>query len=238
MNPSPQIQEAQDTDSVILIENSVNSLVKIWKRRRKWQLVFGNQEEPAAANDQNGKKRAPWRVCLGELIESTPVHIASLVLLLIDLVLTVLDISTSLVSCKVKKDEENEAFHWIGIAILSVLTLKVLVSVVAWGTAFFKRPGNVVDGVVVTSALILELVKENWAGLLVVVSIWRVVRVVESVFELSDEAIEAKIEGIQRQFEDLRNENQSLRRKIAEDDEKIAALEKELEELRFKTIIT
>ncbi|RZC56285.1 hypothetical protein C5167_015142 [Papaver somniferum] len=225
-------------DSIIIpIENSVNSLVKNWKRRRKWQLVFGNQEH--AADDHNRRNRAPWRVCLGKFMESTPVHIASLILLLIDLVLTVLDISTSLVSCKAKTDEEeNEVFHWIGIAILSVLTLKVLVSVVAWGTSFFKRPGNVIDGVVVISALILEFVKENWAGLLVVVSIWRVVRVVESVFELSDEAIEAKIEGIQRQFEDLRNENQSLRDEIAKNSEKIAELEKELDELRFKKIIT
>ncbi|KAI3951154.1 hypothetical protein MKW98_028558 [Papaver atlanticum] len=212
-------------DSIIPIENSVNSLVKNWKTRRKWQLVFGNQEP--ATDDQNGRNR------------STPVHIGSLILLLIDLVLTVLDISTSLVSCKAKKDEEeNEVFHWIGIAILSVLTLKVLVSVVASGISFFKRPGNVIDGVVVISALILEFVKENWAGLLVVVSIWRVVRVVESVFELSDEAIEAKIQGIQRQFEDLRNENQSLRDERAKNSEKIAELEKESDELRFKKIIT
>ncbi|KAI3880333.1 hypothetical protein MKX03_011066 [Papaver bracteatum] len=218
-------------DSIIItIENSVNSLVKNWKRRRKWQLVFGNQKP--ATDDQNGRNRAPWRVCLGKFMESTPVHIASLILLLIDLVSTVLDISTSLVSCKARDEEENEVFHWIGIAILSVLTLKVLVSVVAWGISFFKRPG-----MVVISALILEFVKENWAGLLVVVSIWRVVRVVESVFELSDEAIEAKIQGIQRQFEDLRNENQSLRDEIAENDEKIAELEKELDELRFKKII-
>ncbi|OVA01656.1 hypothetical protein BVC80_9073g95 [Macleaya cordata] len=230
---SSQIQDPQHPDSVIPIENietSVDGLVRSWKRRQKWKLVFGKQQN----DDHHDKKRAPWRIWLGKFLESTPIHVLSLLLLLIDLALTVLDISSTLLSCKTKKEkEENELFHWIEIVILSVLTAKVLASAVASGISFFKRPGGVIDGVVLISALILELsVKKKWAGLLVVVSLWRVVRVVESAFELSDEAIEAQIEGIQRQFEALRKENQWLRESIAEKDNKIAELEKELDQLR------
>uniref|UniRef100_A0A803LTE7 Uncharacterized protein n=1 Tax=Chenopodium quinoa TaxID=63459 RepID=A0A803LTE7_CHEQI len=63
------------------------------------------------------------------------------------------------------------------------------------GRAFFENLGYVVDGVVVVVALVLELALARvGGGLLVVVSLWRVVRAVESVFELSDDAIQAKVE--------------------------------------------
>ncbi|KAK4764922.1 hypothetical protein SAY86_026012 [Trapa natans] len=45
-------------------------------------------------------------------------------------------------------------------------------------------------------------------GLLVVVSLWRILRVVESAFELSDKAIETQIKEIRQQLESLR-ENKS-----------------------------
>jgi hypothetical protein len=51
-----------------------------------------------------------------------------------------------------------------------------------------------------------------------VVSFRRVVRVVESAFELSDETIEAQIEGIVCQFEALREENIRLLESIGEKD--------------------
>ena len=69
--------------------------------------------------------------------------------------------------------------------------------------------------------------------MLVVVSLWRVVRVVESAFELSDEAIEAQIEGIVSQFEALREENSRLRRPLLERIRELSeTLEKELDQYR------
>ena len=56
------------------------------------------------------------------------------------------------------------------------------------------------------------------------VSFWRVVRVLESAFELSDEAIEAQIEGIVCQFEALREENRRLLESIGEKDKIIEML--------------
>ncbi|MCL7044623.1 hypothetical protein MKW94_011555 [Papaver nudicaule] len=205
---SSQDQE-HNPDPVIPIQASVDGLVKSWKRRQKWQLVFHYQEPENLSG--NKRQRAPWRISLEKFLESTPVHVISIVLILIDLVFTVLDLSISVLSCKTKKEEEeNELFHWGGIVILIILALKVQASIIATGILFFVRPGHVIDGVFVTSALILELLKKQWSGLLLLVSLWRIVRVVESVFELSNQAMEAKIVAIQRQFQALQDRNQLL----------------------------
>jgi predicted RNase H-like nuclease (RuvC/YqgF family) len=63
-----------------------------------------------------------------------------------------------------------------------------------------------------------------------VVSFWRVVRVVESPFELIDETIEAQIEGIVCQFEALREENIRLLESIGEKDKIIEMLQEELDQ--------
>ncbi|KAF9592770.1 hypothetical protein IFM89_017340 [Coptis chinensis] len=219
-----QTQEPQPPSSlsIEITESSVQKLLRKWQRRERWHRCFNIDDQQ---NDHH--KRAPWRIQLANFLESTPLHVLALLLLLLDLLFTVLDLSSSLLSCSSKKNEkEGMLYHWGGIAILSVLTTKMLALVVALGKTFFKRPGRVVDGVVVSGALVLEsLLETKGAGLVVVVSLWRVVRIIESAFELSDEAIEAQIEGVVCQFEALRNENQQLQDIIVEKDKIIAELE-------------
>jgi hypothetical protein len=91
-----------------------------------------------------------------------------------------------------------------------------------------------VDGIVAIGALIMEVFLERrGGGLLVVVSLWRVIRVVESVFELSDEAIEAQIEGIVCQLEALKDENIRLLEIVHEKDKIIEKLKEELDKCRY-----
>ncbi|CAN0898644.1 hypothetical protein LINGRAHAP2_LOCUS19827 [Linum grandiflorum] len=127
-----------------------------------------------------------------------------------------------------------EWFHWVEIGIMSLLCAKLLALFVAIGpTAFFGRPGYVIDGVVVVGALVMEGILEGkGGGLVVVVSLWRVVRVVESAFELSDEAIEAMIEGIVMEFETLKAENAMLLETIAERDRTIMMLQEIVDKLQ------
>lgn len=106
----------------------------------------------------------------------------------------------------------------------------------ALGSEFLRRPGYVVDGVVLISALVLEaFLEKKGGGFLVAVSLWRVVRVIESAFELSDEAIEAQIESIVCQFEALREENRRLVETIAEKCNAISDLEHDLDRCRSQT---
>ena len=83
-------------------------------------------------------------------------------------------------------------------------------------------------------ALVLEAFLEGrGGGLLVVVSLWRVLRVVESAFELSDEAIEAQIKVIVSQFEAVREENRRLSETIAEKDKMIEKLREEVDQCTY-----
>lgn len=229
INGSSQTQQSTpptNSISIEIVESSVNNLIKSWYRRQKWKHFFNPREQ-----DSNG---APWRKHLTEFLESTPVRVIAISLLLLDLTLTILELSSSLLSCFPGENKIEQAwYHWAGIVLLSLLSAKSIALAVGLGGFFFRRPGYVVDGAVVLGALFLEtFLERKGGGLLVVVCLWRVVRVVESAYELSDEAIEAQIEGIVCQFEALREENRRLMETIAEKDNMIEKLQKIIEKLQ------
>ncbi|GMY32157.1 voltage-gated hydrogen channel 1 [Fagus crenata] len=229
LNGSSQIQQPQPATNSISIESlesSVQNLIKSWYRRQKWQLFFNPTQQ-----DLN---RAKWRTQLAKFLESTSVRVIAIFLLLLDLIFTILELSSSLLSCTPKTNKIQKVwYHWAGIAILSMLSGRIVALAVGLGSSFFRRPGYVLDSAVLMGALVLEVFLERkGGGLLVVVSLWRVVRVVESAFELSDEAIEAQIEAIVSQFEALREENRRLLETIAEKDKMIEKLKEEVDQCR------
>ncbi|KAJ6674749.1 F20B24.22 [Salix viminalis] len=246
INGSSQTQKSQpqsDSISVEIVENSVQNLIKSWNRRQKWMHLCNPRQAVLELNTES------WRNHLIKFLESTPAHVFAISLLLLDLILTILELSSSLLSCAPEEDSSNKElgkvwYHLAGICILSLLSAKSVALAVGLGSSFFKRPGYVVDGAVVIGALFLETFLEGkGGGLLVVVSLWRVVRLVESAFELSDEAIEAQIEGIVSQFEALSNENTRLLKTVAEKvcmietlQEIIEKLEKELDRYRSTSL--
>ncbi|KAG7591214.1 hypothetical protein ISN45_Aa01g002680 [Arabidopsis thaliana x Arabidopsis arenosa] len=222
-----------NTGTVNNVEFSIQNLIKSWCRRRKWRqlCIFSpkQQEEELISIKQK------WRINLLEFLESYQVHLFTIFLLSLDIILTSLELSSSLLSCtSVKKNgTENEWFRWGGTAILSILAVKSMALAVAMGKSFFIQPGCVMDGALSIVALILQvLLEKKGTGFIVVVSLWRVLRVVETAFELSDEAIEVKIDGIISQFQALSKENRTLLETLAEKDEVIKMLEEELN--RFK----
>ncbi|PHT63828.1 hypothetical protein T459_32357, partial [Capsicum annuum] len=122
------------------------------------------------------------------------------------------------------------------IGILGLLFLKSIGLVIGLGSAFFRRPGYLLDSIVVMVALFLEVyLEKKEGGLLLVVSLWRVVRVVESAFELSDEAIEAQIEDIVCQFDELKEENRRLMDSVVEKNREIEILQEELDHYKKST---
>lgn len=224
-----QIQAPTNYFSMQILDSSIENLIKSWKRRQRWLFLFTTSNQQDLLNN-----RASWRIHLAHFLESTMIRVLSILLLTIDLIITILELSSSLVSCKQKINIVEELyFHWIGIGILSIISMKIIALLVGLGFSFFKHPGYVVDGIVAIGALIMEVfLEKRGGGLLVVVSLWRVIRVVESVFELSDEAIEAQIEGIVCQFEALKDENIRLLGIINEKDKLIEKLKEELDKCR------
>ncbi|XVF29254.1 hypothetical protein REPUB_Repub15cG0105200 [Reevesia pubescens] len=221
--------------SIESVETSIQNLIKSWYKRQRWQHFFNPRSEQESSSSSS---RAPWRNHLAKFLESTQLRIIAISLLLLDLILTILELSSNLLSCSSQKKRSNNNkekawYHWLGISILALLSAKSVALAVGLGSAFFRRPGYVVDGVVIVGALLLEeFLEREGGGLLVMVSLWRVVRVVESAMELSDEAIEAQVEGIVSQFEALREENSRLLETIARKDQIIETLEKELDQYR------
>ncbi|KAF5452070.1 hypothetical protein F2P56_027105 [Juglans regia] len=229
INVSSQIHQplppATNSFSIESLDSSVQNFLRSWYRRKTWRFSFNSPWEDLI-------NRAPWRTKLANFLESNSVHVIAILLLLLDLIITILELSSSLLKCAPKTNKAEEVwYHWAGIAILSVLSGRTVALALGLGSSFFRRPGNVVDGAVVIGALVLEVfLARRGGGLLVVVSLWRVVRVVESAFELSDEAIEALVAGIVYQFEALREENRRLLEAVAERDKMIEKLRDELDQ--------
>ncbi|KAK1429007.1 hypothetical protein QVD17_11206 [Tagetes erecta] len=219
--PPPTAKVTTDTINI-----SIQNLIKSCKRRQKWEFFSGSTK-------QSSNNKSSWRNHLTSFLESTPVHVIALTLLLVDLVMVVLELSTTIVSCpgsnKINK-KVDFWYHWVGIGILVILATKSVALVLGCGSSFFKRPGLVADAVVLIGALLSEILMERvGVGLIVVVSLWRILRVVESVFELSDEAIEAQITSILCQFELLQEENETLNKIISEKDIIIKKLQEQLD---------
>ncbi|KAM7280371.1 hypothetical protein ACFE04_007505 [Oxalis oulophora] len=217
--------------SIDSVESSLISLVKTWNRIQKWHLFFTH------GSDQQILNLSPWRINLTKFLESTPVRLVAILLLLLDLISTILEVSSTLISCPLP--EKHDLYHWVGIGILSTLSIKTFALAIGLGISFFKRPGYVIDCVVLIGALLLEtFLGGKGGGLLMVASLWRILRVVESAFELSDEAIEARIENIMCQFEALREENVRLLESIVGKDKIIEKLKEELEECSCNNSVT
>ncbi|CAN8294342.1 unnamed protein product [Cochlearia groenlandica] len=228
-----------NTETVENVEFSIQNLIQSWCRRRKWRKLFifcskQHQQELISNKPQ-------WRITLTEFLESYQVHIFTIFLLSLDIILTSIELSSSLLSCtsvnKTKTKTENEWFGWGGTAILSILAIRSMALAAAMGKSFFRQPGCVMDGVVAIIALILQVfLDKKGTGFIVVVSLWRVLRVVETAFEISDEAIEMQIDGLIRQFQDLSKENKSLLENLAEKDEVIKKLEEELNLINLENL--
>ncbi|CAI9117432.1 OLC1v1018828C1 [Oldenlandia corymbosa var. corymbosa] len=219
MDSSSQIQS---------LEISLQSLTKSFNRRRKWKAFFDDRR--AENRDEVEEQRSSWRSQLSDFLNSTEIHIFTIILLFTDIIFTSLEISSSVVPSSSSSPKQEVWFHWAGIGFMGLLCVRSLFLLIGLGwRSFLRSPGYVLDGLVMLVALILELFLENkGGGLVVVVSLWRIVRVVESAFELSDEAIEAKIELVLQQFQNLKDENASLLEIILEKDLIIEELREEL----------
>ncbi|KAI4344856.1 hypothetical protein L6164_012043 [Bauhinia variegata] len=197
---------------------------KSWKR---WLHCF-------TIYSQQNLNRALWRTHLVNFLESTWARIFWIFLIILDLVFTILEISYTTLNCHLKHNKTiGEWFHWAGVGILIILSAKSMALLVGLGFSFFMHLGHVLDGAVVIAALLLEVFLERkGANLMIIVSLWRVLRVVESAFELRNEDIKFQLEGIVSQFEELKEENRRLLEEIEERNKKIEKLQEELHGLQ------
>ncbi|KAJ7532568.1 hypothetical protein O6H91_13G009800 [Diphasiastrum complanatum] len=208
-------EEQQDSSGyqqqVQILKESMARLSHVFQAERtakRWHRAVSRSSE----------RRAPWRKKLGGSLDSTACHIFVVVLLLVDLLATAVDIlktmhndttdlhtcTTFLEACYCVSSFETskpwEFLHWISVSILSVLLLNVAGLLVAFGGSFFLHPGYVLDLVVVGTAFSFELfLNSDTAGLLIILNLWRIVRVAHGIFEVTDEAWEKEMQKLEDQ---------------------------------------
>ncbi|GMN70576.1 hypothetical protein TIFTF001_039620 [Ficus carica] len=156
-----QIQPSQEPQ-VESVEKSVQNLLKNWHRRQQWNLFFNT-----TSNEQNLISTSAWRTNLVNFLESKQVRVIAVALILLDLILTTLELTSTILSCNASKNRrDNDTwYHWLGIAILSLLFAKTAALAVGLGgRGFMRRPGLIVDAVVVAGALVLEGFLERKGG--------------------------------------------------------------------------
>ncbi|KAI9115084.1 hypothetical protein K1719_014097 [Acacia pycnantha] len=212
-NPPPSSDH--DSLSIQILHSSIQTLITSWCTRRKWLhlLCITTKSIRTQSIHQDQNLGPNWRTQLVSFLESTWLHMFSILLLVLDLLITILELS----NCHQNRTQDQKAelvgfiMHFVGIGILGLLSVKTVALLVGLGWSFFRHGGYVMDGSVVIGALVLEgFFDKKGGGLVVVVMLWRVIRVLESAFELSDEAIEAQIEVIICQFEAISEENRRL----------------------------
>ncbi|CAM6102862.1 unnamed protein product [Calypogeia fissa] len=227
----------QAVDGFDELKGSLDKISKFWEKKKKASFNF-------SAGIIEGDTRAQWRKDLAEFLESTPVHVFIVVLLLTDLFATAVDIlktihikTTDLDTCVAYLERGDcvdsfegtkpwEVVFWISIAILSVLALNVLLLLVAFGFRFWRNPGYVLDAFVVGTALLLEIfLSTDTVGLLVILTLWRIVRVAHGIFEVTDEAWEKEINSFKKRLADAESAHDEL---LREKDQRIAELERAL----------
>eukprot|EP00897_Mesotaenium_endlicherianum_P004774 jgi/Mesen1/4324/ME000022S03608 len=176
--------------------------------------------------NEAGENRSQWRKQLGENLERKEIHIFLIVLLLIDLAAVIYDVLETIHS---KAEDVNQlksllalcyndkaacaAFHpsttspvsfYISITILLIFLVNVILLLLAWGWTFFLHFGYVLDFVVVVVAIALEFcADEEAAGIIAIATLWRIVRVMHGIFEVTDEKFEAELKEVEERVDRL-----------------------------------
>lgn len=233
-------------DDLAKLKENLARVTAAWKEKSR------GKRAPAGRWRGSGQhhidSRAPWRKELAEALESTWTHVVIVTLLLVDLLATAIDIlktihnkSHDLDACVAmveactscighfERSKEWEWTYWLSIVILIVLLVNIAGLFVAFGFSFFIHPGYVLDLVVVATALLLEILLDaDTAGLLIILTLWRIVRVAHGIFEVTDEAWEKDMHKLEAQIEAVQSAHDKDQDLLQEKDRRIAELESQL----------
>lgn len=231
-----------DPSELEALKSSLARVTSTWRKRTQGQRLSAQRWIQQEAHEE---RRAQWRNDLAELLEATYTHIFIVSLLLVDLAATAadilktihnkshdLDVCVDLVEmCTTcighfERSPEWKFTYWISIVILVILMVNVLALVVANGTAFFRNPLYLLDFVVVSTALGLEIMLDaDTAGLIIILTLWRIVRVAHGIFEVTDEAWEKNIHQLESQVKRVQDAYDRDQELLKEKDRRISELE-------------
>lgn len=228
-----------DPSDVENLKAALKQVTTAWRNRTQ------GQRWTERGDDRKDGPKAQWRCDLAELLEATWTHVFIVFLLVIDLAATAIDILKTIHSkshdldvcielvekCTTcvghfERSPEWKWTYWTSIVILSILMLNVVGLIVANGMSFFRNPLYLLDLIVVSTALALEIALDaDTAGLIIVLTLWRIVRVAHGIFEVTDEAWEKNIHELESQVKAVQEAHDKDQELLREKDRRISELE-------------
>nr|XP_039271457.1 voltage-gated hydrogen channel 1-like isoform X2 [Styela clava] len=193
------------------------------------------ESESTGSHGNNPQNEQPftWRGHMKNFLHSKPCHIAVIVLVLVDSVLVITEILLDLHVVEVHEESEApEIVHYCSISILSIFMIEIAAKLIADWEHFWSHKMEIFDAIVVVVAFACDigvLFVENEAavalGLLVLLRLWRVVRLVNGII------LTVKNEGDER-VHALKDKLKSLEEKVEGMEEKLEKKEKNIQKLR------
>ncbi|KAF2086058.1 hypothetical protein K490DRAFT_58049 [Saccharata proteae CBS 121410] len=147
-------------------------------------------------------------------------HYAVLVLVSLDVSCIFADFIVNLLTCekRLPKQPWNDVLEGLGIVSLvfsCLFMLELLASVWAFGFSYFKAKFHCVDACVIIASFVIDVllrgIVEEVASLVIVLRLWRVVKILE---ELATGASE-QMEDLEERIESLEKENQELKDEVS-----------------------
>ncbi|KAJ1659068.1 hypothetical protein IWQ61_001784 [Dispira simplex] len=168
-----------------------------------------------------------------QALESPRAHLCILTLVLVDLVIVLVEIGLSMYGLDhdVALQPWFKLLGWLSRSILLVFSVELFFKLLVFGWSYFLlgRDGwlHSFDAVIVWLSLIIELAlhgkERELAHLLIILRLWRVVRVVDSVAlsvkmstDITIHSLHEEIDRLQRDVNQLRQTNEQLTKQLAE----------------------
>ena len=155
------------------------------------RVIEKEDSNSSLTTDSEDGKRTP-RTCrekLNHIIHTTKFQIGVIVLVIIDCLLVIAEL---LIELKVLGSHEQsvvpKVLHFMSIGILSIFLIEIAVKVFVMRQDFFKSKMEVFDAVVVIVSFSLDVAFANregsssGVGLLIILRLWRVVRILNGLY--------------------------------------------------------
>ncbi|KAI0724103.1 hypothetical protein C8Q72DRAFT_858207 [Fomitopsis betulina] len=204
-----------------------------------------SEQEPllpsTSADRGDAATQTAWKEWTAELLESPRLHKTVIALVLIDSACVLADLSYTFLKESCVPDEEQpiwlEALSQTSLAITTFFLVEIPLTIWSQGWGYYKPGGKAphsslhfFDAVVIITTFMLEVIlrgrERDLAGLLIVLRLWRLVKLVQGIAvsagELDEDTVRQleetrrELEGVIVSLADTREENHRLRQRIQE----------------------
>ncbi|KAF2071235.1 hypothetical protein CYY_007452 [Polysphondylium violaceum] len=194
------------------------------KRKRPLFYPFHLNIHLPSAHD-----RAKWRYKLGAFIESHRVQYFIVALIILDLIITIVEMFLE-ETYKCKEHHEiphaveraEDVFKIVTLVLLGIFELEIVLLIIAFGVDFFKHPLYVLDGIIITTSIVIDVVfRDAASNLLIIFRLWRIVRVAHGVMVSVESHDKEKYKHLKHHFKqskirwkETEMENMELKRRL------------------------